>query len=228
LEKRISPQNRRHLAATVHVLRTKTDDRSHFENEALAFLVKAFVASGDRKSLVRLLSKRCENRIDGPELIEFWLTFHGQKLKDPILVLGEAYARCDVPETRHLLAAAVRRGFADFGIHGADDAEYVGNAMRWYENNKKDLDVNYRYTLNETGNGASFTMDTYELHPEFYDNPPGARDPLFQRSTGHSRTNGFVWLLLSLAAAVVGVEVALFILRAKRRRARTKLAPARL
>jgi hypothetical protein len=220
MEKRISPQNVRHLAATADFLPAHAGDRSRFENEMLAFLVKAFVKSGDRDSLVGLLSKRCESHIDGPELIEFSLIRHGQKLTDPILILGEAFARCEVPETRHLLAAAVRRGFADFGIHGANDAQYVRNAMLWYENNKKSLVLNWRYILNEIGN-PSFTMESYEANPEFYDNPPGVRDPLFVRPDDRAIKDVFRWQWLLLASVAAAVTVALLMRRAKRRPVKT-------
>ena len=44
-----------------------------------------------------------------------------------------------IPETRKDLAAAVRRGFAGLGITGQDDAEYVKNAMCWYEKEKDNV-----------------------------------------------------------------------------------------
>ena len=218
LQKRLSRQSLRQLAATADRLPTRADDRSPFSDEVLAFLVKSFVESGDREALVGLLSRRCPSRIDWPELIEFYLAFRGKKLKAPILILGEAYAKCQVPETRHVLAAAVRRAFADFGIHDNDDAEYVGKAMRWYENAKNDLVVNQGYTLNETSHGGAFTMETYEAHPEYYDNPPGARDPLFRRSADPPRKDGFLWLLLWLTTIAAGVAIAPFTIRAKHQR----------
>jgi len=133
LQKRLSRQSLRQLAAAADRVPTHADDRSRFVNEVLAFMVKAFVESGDRESLVGLLSKRCPSRVEGPELVEYRLAFRGTKLEDPILILGEAYAKCKVPETRHIIAASVRRSFAEFGIHGNDEAEFVRNAMRWYE-----------------------------------------------------------------------------------------------
>lgn len=157
------------------------EDQSTFIYAMLTFMVKEFVQSGDRQCLVDLLAKRCPGRIHGPEDIEFYLTFHGKKLKDPILVLGEAYAKCRVPETGHALAAAVRRGFAGFGIPGKDDAEFINNAMQWYEKQKSHLIVNSAYTLNETSNGRMFSIESYEENPEYYDRPPQAREPLFKK-----------------------------------------------
>ena len=68
-----------------------------------------------------------------------------------MLVLGEAYSKCQIPETRKDLAAAVRRGFAGLGITGQDDAEYVKNAMCWYEKEKDNVIVSYKYTMNPPG-----------------------------------------------------------------------------
>ena len=83
--------------------------------------------------------------------IEFYLAYYGEKLKDPILVLGEAFSKCKVPEVRHDIAGAVRRGFAGHGIRGKDDAEYVANAMQWYEKEKNHLIVNEEYWRNVSG-----------------------------------------------------------------------------
>jgi hypothetical protein len=221
--KRLSAQRLRHLAATAETLPVLADDRSQFDNELLAFMVKALVKLGDRESLVELLSKRCTSRIDWPELLEFTLTFRGKELKDPILILGEAYARCVVPETRHILAASVRRSFADFRIPGNDDAERVANAMRWYEKEKDDLVVNQSYTLNETSHGISFTVETYETHPEFYDNPPEPRDPLFRRRSSLSREDRFHWRRLTLITISVVILVALITIRTKAQRRRNDL-----
>ena len=156
------------------------EDQGSFAYVMLTFMVKALVQSGDRDCLVDLLTKRCPGRIHGPEDIEFYVPFHGQKLKDPILVLGEAYAKSRAPETRHALAAAARRGFAGLGIRGKDDSEFVNNAMRWYEKEKGHLTVNSAYTLNETSNGRMFSIESYEENPDYYDNPPQAREPLFK------------------------------------------------
>jgi hypothetical protein len=159
-----------------------------------------------------LLSRRCSSRIDGPELIEYWLAFHGTNLKNSMLILGEAYSRCRVPETRWLLAAAVRRSFAEFGIAGDTDEEYVANAMRWYEKNQNELVVNQAYTLNETSHGGTFTIEAYESHPEFYTNPPGVRDPLFRRGADRSTIGGFRWLPAIQEIVVLGAGVAIFAL----------------
>jgi hypothetical protein len=153
-----------------------------FVYRVLEFMAKRLAESGDRQCLVDLLAKRCPSRMDGVEYIEFCVAFHGKTLKDPILVLGEAYAKSREPETRKALADSVRRGFAGFGIRGKDDAEYVNNAMRWYDNEKDHLIVNYLYPQNVISNGGVFTIEGYRHHPELYDTPPPGqeREPLFK------------------------------------------------
>ena len=179
LRKRLSEQELHQLAVSCDKLPVRIGE-CRFIRDVLALLVKCLVGSRDRETLVRLLSARCPSQIDPPENIEFYLAFHGKELKDPILVLSEAYSQCEVPETRHSLAAGVRRGFAGLGIRGKDDADYVKNAMQWYEKEKDHLVANWAYTMNETA--SPFSVDAYEKHPELYDNPGGfTRYPLFER-----------------------------------------------
>ena len=66
-------------------------------------------------------------------------------LGDPIAVLGEAYSQCQIPEVRRQIANAVCRSFTGSGIRGKDDAEFVRNAMKWYEKEKDCLTVNGRH-----------------------------------------------------------------------------------
>lgn len=145
---RLSEQNVYQLAGSCDDLPVSVKDRG-FQDSVLAFLVKVLVKLGDREALVTMLSTRSPTWFDGIEPIEFYLVARGDRLKDPILILGDAYSRCDVPETRRTLAAAVRRGFASFGIGGWGDADYVNNAMQWYEKEKGRLAPNWRYGANE-------------------------------------------------------------------------------
>ena len=80
---------------------------------------------------------------------EYCVVYSGWRFTDPILIFGEAHSKCQVPETRRALAAAVRRSFAGLGIHGKDDAEFVSNAMRWYMKEKGRLIANREYYRNE-------------------------------------------------------------------------------
>ncbi len=154
---------------------------STFENAVLEFMVQAFVESGDRQSLVELLSRRCPSRIGWSSTIEYCVAYSGWRFRDPILILGEAHSKCHVPETRHALAAALRRSFARFGIDGKDDAEFVRNAIRWYTKEKGGLIVNGQYYRNESI--GLITIESYEAQPDYYDNPPRDREPLFRRRT---------------------------------------------
>lgn len=145
---RLSEQNVYQLVGSCDDLPVSAEDRG-FQDSVLAFLVKVLVELGDREALVALLSTRSPTWFDGIEPIEYHLVARGDRLIDPVLILGDAYSRCDVPETRRTLAAAVRRGFAKYGIGGWGDADYVNNAMQWYEKEKTRLDPNWRYGANE-------------------------------------------------------------------------------
>lgn len=165
LASNLSDDDLHNLAATCGTLPARAKDRSEFANAVLAYMEETLIDAGDRESLVRLLSTRCQLRIMGYADIEFYLVIRGEKLKDPLLVLGEAFSKCKVPEVRHDLAGAVRRGFIGLGIRGKDDTEYVKNAMQWYEKEKGHLTVNPRYAFNT----ELFPADTYDEMPELYE-----------------------------------------------------------
>jgi hypothetical protein len=164
IESNLSYDALRNLTATCDTLPVLAKDRSEFTNEVLAYMERTFIDSGDRENLVKLLSTRCQLEVGYQIEIEYWLACYGEKLKDPILVLGEAFSKCKVPEVRHELARAVRRGFSGHGIGGKDDAEYVANAMQWYEKEKNRLIVNGEYWRNATHLPAEF----YDEHPELF------------------------------------------------------------
>ena len=179
--KRLSARSLRQLVASSEQAAIPTLYSSNsFECAVLEFMVEAFVKSGDRESLVELLSKRCPSRTGLVTNIEYCVAYSGWRFKDPILILGEAYSKCQVPETRHALAASVRRSFGGFGIDGKDDAEFVSNAMRWYTKEKGGLIANREYYMNEMLGPA---IESYEKHPEYYDKPPWPRKPLFRKSS---------------------------------------------
>ena len=62
-----------------------------------------------------------------------------KEVDDPILILGDAYAKCRVPEVRHDIATAVRQAFRAVGIRDKKDSVLVTKAMQWYREHKKDL-----------------------------------------------------------------------------------------
>ncbi|MGO8688441.1 MAG: hypothetical protein ACLQLG_02315 [Thermoguttaceae bacterium] len=142
LDKGLSKEDLRRLAATCGTLPVREKDRTEFANALLKFMVRAFVDAGDRDSLLEVLSTRCPDFIFPYEPVEFFLASSSGKLKDPILILGDAFAKCRVPQNRRHIAVAFRRGFTGSGIHGKDDAEFVKNAIAWYEKEKGHLVVN--------------------------------------------------------------------------------------
>ena len=171
IRKRLSDQDFRELAASCAVLSVNQEKRSDFANVMLELMVIVFVDCGDRKSLVTLLSTRCPNRIYLYNDIEFYLVTQGKKLKDPILILGDAYRMCKVPEVRCDIAAAVRRAFGGLGVMGTDDTELVENAMKWYSQNKSGLVCNTRYFHN-----AMRPRADYNKNPLFKRRPAGCTD----------------------------------------------------
>lgn len=179
LGKRLSDQDVRQLAASCEMLPINAKERSDFDNAVLNVMVEILVDLADRDSLVKMLSTRCPNYICHYAYIEYNLVFHGYKLKDPILILGEAYSKCRVAEVRYDIASAVRRSFAGLGIRGKDDADFVKNAMQWYEKEKDHLTVNSLYWENE----LLAPVESYDLHPRFYEKYPGPipRKPLFEK-----------------------------------------------
>jgi len=146
LRKRLSAEDMCQLAAMCGTLPLNAPKESAFIYAVVAHMIDVFVDLGDRVNLVRLLSTHFVQRIGLQWYIEECLV-GGKLLKDPILILGEAYTKCEVPEVRDEIAAAVRRAFAGSGIVGKDDADFVNNSMRWYEQNKDQLMVNPYYAI---------------------------------------------------------------------------------
>jgi hypothetical protein len=181
----VSDDDVRRLADSSAELPVRYQDRSEFTNRVLEHIISAFVASGDRGSLVNLLSQRFVPRVGIGETIELRLAFRGNRLNDPILVLGEAYSKCTIPSVRHDIAAAVRRGFTDLGIRGEDDADFVKKAMRWYEKEKSDLVPNIAYVQNDD----DFPVEQYGEDPSSYERNASRREPLFKRKATGVRPN---------------------------------------
>ena len=132
---RLSVRDIQGLSDSRDVVPLTADRRCPFENAVLNYAIHVLVRTGDRNRLVGLLSTHCLDDVDG-EPIEACLTRHCGTLADPILIFGEAFGKAAAPEVRANLAAAVRRGFADLGIEGENEAEFVENAMEWYRKEK--------------------------------------------------------------------------------------------
>jgi hypothetical protein len=125
-------------------------------------MLDVFVTSGDRESLVTMLSRRFPpNNGSSNTETEVFLIRYGVRLGDPILILGEAYSKCQIPDVRTQIAAVVRHAFVGSGIQGADDRAFVANAMRWYQENKANLIFNVDYTSEWSG------LRDYVKHPIF-------------------------------------------------------------
>jgi hypothetical protein len=177
IAKQLSDDDMRHLVDSCGSIPVRVKDRSAFTNAVLAHIVRASVASGDRERLVKLLSMRFPLRAGVIEPIEFFLAFRGKKLKDPIMILNEAYAKCEIPSVRHDIAGAVRRSFGDLGVRGKDDADFVKHATEWYEKEKDSLVPNISYRDND----EYYWPERYEDEPTLYEKPTSPREPLFKR-----------------------------------------------
>lgn len=185
--KRLSRMDLRQLVATSAALPVRIRDRSGFANNLLAFMVMTYVDSGDREALVNLLASRCPGYIEPRCAIEACLAgacchhapCYRRRLRDPILILSEAYSKCAVAEVRKDVAAAVRRGFAGLGIRGDSDEEFLAAAVKWYEQEKGRLTVNNQYCRNDW----VVSIYAYDDHPEYFDRFPEwqPRELLFQR-----------------------------------------------
>jgi hypothetical protein len=145
LRARLSPQDLRDLAVDVERIPIEwLRGQSLFQRLVVSEMVSAFLNDGDRDRLVLLLSKRCPPIYHHIE-IELMLAIHGKKLKHPITILGDAYAKCDTPQVKKTIAQALRHAFEGSGVRARDDTEFVKLAMTWYDREKETLELNGRY-----------------------------------------------------------------------------------
>jgi hypothetical protein len=149
LRKSLSVEDLRQLAASSSTLKAKTSDRRAFVDSVVGHIVVEFLASGDHDNLVMLFANAFPRYVGWYD-IEFVLAAGNKKLKEPIRILGEAYEKCRVPQIRVEIAAAVRRAFTNSGVLAKEDADFVRNAMQWYDHNKGHLAVNPYYCLKAT------------------------------------------------------------------------------
>jgi uncharacterized protein (TIGR03067 family) len=177
LRKSLSDEEVRRLAAACGTLPARFANWTQYDHLVFGFIVDALVYSRDREGLVRLLSTRCPFQMEVGVSVDFYLAVFATRLKDPILVLGEAYAKCRVPESRRVIAALVRWAFDGLGIRGKDDGEFVNGAMHWYEKEKDHLVVNDAY---QRQNDVPPISLFYAGKPELFDIGPGW-EPLFKK-----------------------------------------------
>jgi hypothetical protein len=147
LTKRFSKEDLHELAASCATTPIEEKDRSQFANDLIDELVLIFLDSRDREGLVTVLSTRCPRIVGFSCDIERALAMTHESIRDPILILGDAYSKCQVPEVRREIADAVRRGFTNLGVRGKDDAQFVKNAMQFYEQQKEQLIFNPYYSF---------------------------------------------------------------------------------
>lgn len=165
LRTHLSDRNLRELAMSCGQLPVHAEEREPFANAVLNHMVAAFIDSDDRDHLVAMLSTRCPLRVYMYGDIECYLALWERKQtrKYPILILGEVYSQCKIPEVRRDIARAVRRGFAtmrvpDLVSPDQDDDECVNNAMKWYLIHKDELESNPEYVKN-----PAMDRGTYEI-----------------------------------------------------------------
>jgi hypothetical protein len=167
LKRELSEKDLRDLAGACGELPIREQDRAAFANAVLERILVVLVNSGDRDDLVALLSTRFLNRLGGFGEIEGFLSLFPEMkktIKYPIVVLGDAYAKCKSPEVRHDIASAIRRGFSTMRIPdlkpaGVSDADYLSIAMKWYGIHKDELVPNIAYLQNEIVNGSPNNYD---------------------------------------------------------------------
>lgn len=185
IAKRLSGQDVNDLAASCKALPVDPNDWNPFVYDVFMGVFGRL----DRNGLIDVLSTRCPYGL-GDYSLEFGLAALRRKapnkLQDPVMILGEAYVKCQVPEVRRIIIWPIRRGFAGHGIEGKDDSEFVRNAMEWYEKNKGNLAVNSQYSWIEyVGPVAKHQQDD----PQYFDREiaSGNRQPLFIEHLGSQR-----------------------------------------
>jgi uncharacterized protein (TIGR03067 family) len=185
IAKRLSKQDVSDLAASCKALPVDPKDWSPFVHDVSAHLI----GNLERDDLVTMLSTRCPRGV-GECALEFNLAAQGileNRQTDPILVLGEAYARCQIPDVRRVLIESICRGFGGHGIRRGSDAEFVKNAMQWYQENKDHLTLNWDYWYREL---SSPMGDYQQMDPQALERDLASSkgEPLFKEKPASHRT----------------------------------------
>lgn len=156
---RLSENELKELAASCVSMPVRPRDFTMDDHFRIQALLVALVKIGSRDGLVTLLSTRCPKGVLARQ-IEFYIVLTGRKkMKDPILVLCDAYTKCRVPEVRQVIAEAIRRGFANAGIDAKEDAEFVKRAVQWYDRNRGHLWFNVLYDHNYSTPGGDYSTN---------------------------------------------------------------------
>ena len=193
IEKRLSKQDAADLAAACKELPVDPSGWDRFVNAVMPHVIRSL----DREGLVAMLSVRCPYYCGDEYSLEFCLAARalwGDKLKDPVSVLGEAYVRCQIPKVRSILIDPIRSAFAGHGIKGNDDAEFVKNATQWYAKNKDHLALSKDY-LYRGGSDSGPPPPWVLKDPQFFEKrlieckgkPLLAEKPTSHESVGHRK-----------------------------------------
>ena len=166
----LSPQEMSDLAATCGMLPIDEIHWSDFESCLIREMVRVFLETGNRNSLVTLFSLRFPSYYPYESMDAFLVT-HDQKIKYPILILGEAYWKCQVPDVRSRIAQMIRSDFKGSGIRADTDDDFVKDAMQWYDREKDNL------IFNKGGRPWYFIQRPPPLPHETYKNPLFVRKP---------------------------------------------------
>ena len=202
--KRLSHQEMSGLAESCDSLPVEEVNWNNFQCTLILEMVWTFLKAGDRQSLVTLFSTRFPSDYHFLD-IEALLVLHGKAIKDPILILGDAYSKSKVPEVRAAIAQVVRRAFRGSGIRGNNDAEFVQNAMEWYAREKDYLVYNYKY------DGSRQIMHLHRNEPLFKRNSSAPDDQTMQSAMlrPHSETPDGKARPLKTATNSIGVKMVL-------------------
>ncbi len=141
LNKKLPKKDIPDLIASLRTVPIDADKQTYFQKTLLDALATNLMESRDRENLVALFSTHFTNYISFGTT-EWGLVCFGKKMKDPILVLGEAYRRSRDPTIRARISTAVHQSFDGNGVEGKDEGEFVKNAMKWYQDNKQRLILN--------------------------------------------------------------------------------------
>jgi formylglycine-generating enzyme required for sulfatase activity len=161
LIEQISIQDMHEMLADCGKLPTEEYEWNAFEWDVFFHMFWSFIQTGDRDNLVKLLSKHFPSNVNYEDT-EMVIVSRGGVLVDPILVLEDAYTKCENPEMQQKIAKAIRHAFTASGIRGNDDADFVKNAFDWYKKEKNQLAFSSDYRRNH-----------YSMHYYYY------RDPMF-------------------------------------------------
>jgi hypothetical protein len=149
LKKRLPKEDISKLVASMRKIPIDDNRQTEFQWTFIRALETILFENGDREDLVTLFSTHFDNYFLG-STTEYVLVVWSKNMKDPVLVLAEAYERSKDPVIRKRIATAVHQSFDGVGVQGKDDAEFIANAMKWFKDNKDRLVLNPRYGIGYT------------------------------------------------------------------------------